>query len=64
MNIVLKGKNTEYKLSGHQKVSQILKALDINPETVLVIKDGEILTRDHIVKDSDEIEIISVVSGG
>ncbi|MBI1824639.1 MAG: thiamine biosynthesis protein ThiS [Nitrospirae bacterium] len=56
---------------GPRKVSQLLKELEILPETVLVIlkKEGtresdELLPPDSQIGDSDSIEIRPVISGG
>lgn len=45
-------------------VNELLKYLALNPETVLVIKDNEVLTEDDSLEDNDTIEILNVVSGG
>jgi len=42
----------------------LLNLINVNPETVIVVKDDALITRDHILKNSDEIKILSVVSGG
>lgn len=42
----------------------LLRELDINPEVVLVVKDGQLVTLDDDVGDAKEIELLSVVSGG
>ena len=52
----------EKKISG--KVIDILNSLDINPETVIVVKDDEIITEVDTLKETDEIKILNVVSGG
>ena len=64
MKIIMKRENETKELTGNKRVKAILRELDINPESVLVIKDGETLTPDTIIKDDEEIEILSVVSGG
>ena len=45
-------------------VKELLLKLKLNPETVLVVRKEEVLTEDELVKNKDEIEILSVVSGG
>ncbi len=45
-------------------VRELLDRLQLNPETVLVVRGTELLTRDARVADEDEIEIRPVVSGG
>ena len=42
----------------------VLGELGINPDTVLVIRERELLTREDRVADLDEIEIRPVISGG
>ncbi len=43
---------------------ELLDRLQLNPETVLVVRGAELLTRDAPVGDDDEVEIRPVVSGG
>ncbi|MBN1385899.1 MoaD/ThiS family protein [Candidatus Woesearchaeota archaeon] len=43
---------------------RLLKKLGINPETALIIKNNELVTADEKLKETDEIKIISVISGG
>ena len=45
-------------------VNDLLKQLEINSETVLVVRNSEVLTEDEILSNDDAIEILSVVSGG
>ncbi len=45
-------------------VKELLLKLKLNPETVLVVRKEEVLTEDELLKNKDEIEILSVVSGG
>ncbi|MBI2668778.1 MoaD/ThiS family protein [Candidatus Woesearchaeota archaeon] len=46
------------------KVEELLQHLKINPETVIVVRNDEVLTADEAVKNNDEIELLSVISGG
>ncbi|PIN79606.1 thiamine biosynthesis protein ThiS [Candidatus Woesearchaeota archaeon CG10_big_fil_rev_8_21_14_0_10_34_8] len=55
-------KYTNIKFNG--KLKSLLKKLNINNETVLVTKNKELLTVEDSVKNTDSIEIRSVVSGG
>lgn len=45
-------------------VLDLLKKEGINPETVLVKKNSEIVTEDTEIKDGDVIKTITVISGG
>ncbi|OGL03549.1 MAG: thiamine biosynthesis protein ThiS, partial [Candidatus Rokubacteria bacterium RIFCSPHIGHO2_02_FULL_69_13] len=46
------------------RVRELLKELDILPETVLVIRGDEMITTDTVVGDEDVIELRPVISGG
>jgi len=46
------------------KVKDILKKLDINPTTVIVARNNELITEDEILSEKDKIKILPVISGG
>ncbi len=45
-------------------VIDVLKELDLSPDDVLVTKNGELVTEDEPLGDSDDVKVLSVVSGG
>ncbi|MDD4878393.1 MAG: MoaD/ThiS family protein [Candidatus Nanoarchaeia archaeon] len=45
-------------------VAALLKKLNINPVTVLVVKNGALVTEDAKLAENDTVKILSVVSGG
>lgn len=45
-------------------VGALLKKLDVNPVTVLVVKNGALVADDARLSAKDEVKILSVVSGG
>lgn len=52
------------EIKGPTTVKKVLKELNLIPETVLVVRNSEVLTEDLMLKDTDEIEIIRAISGG
>jgi tRNA-5-methyluridine54 2-sulfurtransferase len=52
------------ELAGPSTVAELLDRLDVNPHTVLVIHDGQLVTADHDLPDDAEVEIRPVISGG
>lgn len=64
MRIVDRQNNFEEVLEGKLTVGKALEKLNINPESVIVIKEGQLVTHDTLIKEDEEIEIMSVVSGG
>ncbi len=63
MKVYLERTN-EYKDVQAASVKEVLAQLKINPTTVLVAKNGQLVTEGASVQDSDTIKIISVISGG
>ena len=49
---------------GRRKVNDVLKELDVNPESVIVVKGKQLLTRDALVAEDETIEVVSAISGG
>lgn len=45
-------------------VHDLLREIKINPETVMVVRNAEVLTEKEILNDKDKIELLSVISGG
>jgi uncharacterized protein (TIGR00269 family) len=64
MRVRLRNPDREVEIAGERKVHAVLGELGIDPDTVLVIRARELLTREDRVADSDELEIRPVISGG
>lgn len=60
----LKFDNKIKELEFFGKIKELLKRENINPETVVVLKNGEVISEDERVQNDEELELISVVSGG
>lgn len=54
----------EIEVEGRRQVRELLRELDLNPESVLVMRDHNMLTRDEMLEAGDTIEILSAISGG
>jgi len=67
MNVTIfneKEQTTEKISFSGQTVKELLSHLEINSETVLVVKNSEVITEEEILSDQDKLELLSVVSGG
>lgn len=64
MKVKLRNPDRVVELSGPTNVLSLLHELQIVPESVLVIRDATLLTRDERLADDDEIEVRPVLSGG
>jgi sulfur carrier protein len=64
MKVVLRNPRREVEVTGNRRVKEILRELDIIPETVLVIRGDDLVTADQVIGDGDTIELRPVMSGG
>jgi sulfur carrier protein len=64
VKVRLRNPDREVEVAGERKVHDVLGELGINPDTVLVIRERELLTREDRVSEADEIEVRPVISGG
>jgi sulfur carrier protein len=62
--VKLRNPDRMVEVSGARTVSGLLGQLEIVPESVLVIRDQTLLTRDESLSEGDEIEVRPVLSGG
>lgn len=60
----LRNPTREIDMDGPMLVSVLLERLDVNRESVLVIRNGTIVPGDTPLADDDEVEIRPVISGG
>jgi sulfur carrier protein len=64
VKVILRNPRREVEVAGGRRVKDVLRELDILPETVLVIRGDELITADQVVRDADTIELRPVMSGG
>ena len=64
MKILLNHPVREVEVKGPRRVREVLKDLNLLPESVLVVRGDDLVTEDEMLKDEDRIEIRPVISGG
>ena len=64
MKVRLRNPDREVELAGGRPIREVLEELGVDPDTVLVIRGGELVTRHERVGQDDELEIRPVISGG
>jgi sulfur carrier protein len=64
MKVVLRNPRRELELPAPPTVARLLEQLEVVPESVLVIRNDTLATRDERLADADTVEIRPVVSGG
>lgn len=64
VKVVLRNPRREVEVAGNRRVKDVLRELDILPETVLVIRGDDLVTADQLLRDDDIVELRPVMSGG
>ncbi len=63
VSVFIERKNIKSMLEA-DNLTELLKKTEVNPETVLIALNGVLVTKNAIIKDGDEIKLLSVISGG
>lgn len=64
MKVLLRNPRREIEVPGPITVVRLLNQLELNRESVLVIRDATLVPGDALLDDGDSIEIRPVISGG
>ena len=57
-------RNKEYEVRPGMDLLAALAKCEIMSESVIATRQGELILDDEILKDGDEIKLVSVISGG
>ena len=64
MLVRLRHPNREIEVSGPISVIKLLNRLDLNRESVLLVRNGTLVPGDSMLDDDDVVEVRPVISGG
>ena len=64
MKVLLNHPVREVEIQGPKRVKDLLRELELLPESVLVVRGDDLVTEDDTLRDDDHIEIRPVISGG
>ena len=64
MKLFTESDNKTSKMVFNGTAKELLDQLKINPVTVIVIKNDELITLDEKLTDKDFVRILEVISGG
>lgn len=54
----------EFAFDQRMTAHKLLERLDVLSETVVVTRNGDIVTEDEMLEVGDDVELIRVISGG
>jgi len=64
VKVLLRNPRRELEFEGPMRVHALLDRLQLNRESVLVIKGDTLVTSDELLEDADSVEVRAVISGG
>ena len=64
MKVLLRNPKRELEVEGPMRVHALLARLEVERETVLVIRGDTLVPGDELLEDGDTVEIRPVISGG
>jgi len=64
VQVTLRNPRRTVDIDGPLRVSSLLERLEINRESVLVIRNDTLVPGDTVLADDDAVEIRPVISGG
>ncbi|MBI2175930.1 MoaD/ThiS family protein [Candidatus Woesearchaeota archaeon] len=64
MKLFIERENKSKTFRFNGTVSKLLRQLKVNPATILVARNKALVTENDKLIDSDEVKILSVISGG
>lgn len=62
--IKIKYRDKEYEVNTGMTVRDAIKKIGLEPEAVLAVMNGQLVTDDTIIKEEMKIKLVAVVSGG
>jgi sulfur carrier protein len=57
-------RNQEHDIRPGMTLLSSLKLINILPESVIAVRNGEMILEDDILKDGDVVKLVAVISGG
>jgi len=64
MKIQLSHPERQLEIQGPKRVRELLRDLNLVAEAHLVVRGDDLVTEDEMLKDTDEVEVRPVISGG
>jgi len=61
---ILRYRDKEWEVKGGMTIRDAIRKVGLDPEAVLAVREGKLVTDDVLLKDDDVVLLIAVISGG
>jgi sulfur carrier protein len=62
--VTIKLRRQTWEVEPGRTARETIKELGLNPESHLIVRNGELVTDDTILEPGDQVELIAAISGG
>jgi sulfur carrier protein ThiS len=62
--VTIKYRDKEFEVSAGMTVRDAIKKIGLQPEAVLAVSDGKLITDDTLIQPGMKLKLVAVVSGG
>ena len=64
MTVRVTFREKSWEVKAGSTVRHIIQKADLNPESILAVRNGKLINDETLTKDGDEIKLVAVISGG
>ncbi len=57
-------RDQQWEIPGHITVRELIMRCDLDPATVLAVRDRQMVLDSEVLGEDDEIKLIAVITGG
>jgi len=57
-------RDQQYEMKGGMTARDLIVQLGLNPEAILVLRNGKLVDDSVLLADGDEVKLVAVISGG
>jgi sulfur carrier protein ThiS len=62
--VIIDGTENVVYLKSHSQLIGVLQKFDLLPESVLVVRNGDLIPEDTEINNGDVLTVINIISGG
>ena len=64
MNVRITFRDQEFEVRAGMTVRDAIRKCGLQPEAVLPVRGGKLITEDTVLQEGDHIKLVAVISGG